>query len=193
MYSHQNSITVKEELAQLIDMFRMLVEIHEEQEEIDKEYDDEIWFDDLDQKILSFKHKVHNWLKEGEKLRKSNQVSRCSSKSSSRYSSKSSAKSNSSTKSRSSTKAKAIEEKVKVAELMTEIFFRKKKNSRSTLNRTTRLYRTKNIMYCVLFFFCFCCFLILFLFFLFDYLLVFVVIICLLSCFVLCLLFRIFY
>ena len=127
MYSHRNSITVKEELAQLIDMFRMLVEIHEEQEEIDKEYDDEIWFDDLDQKILSFKHKVHNWLKEGEKLRKSNQVSRCSSKSSSRYSSKSSAKSNSSTKSRSSTKAKAIEEKVKVAELMTEIFFRKKK------------------------------------------------------------------
>ena len=155
MYSHQNSITVKEELAQLIDMFRMLVEIHEEQEEIDKEYDDEIWFDDLDQKILSFKHKVHNWLKEGEKLRKSNQVSRCSSKSSSRYSSKSSAKSNSSTKSRSSTKAKAIEEKVKVAELMTEIFFRKKKNSQSTLNRTTRLYRTKNIMYCVLFFFLF--------------------------------------
>ena len=92
MYSHQNSITVKEELAQLIDMFRMLVEIHEEQEEIDKEYDDEIWFDDLDQKILSFKHKVHNWLKEGEKLRKSDQVSRCSLKSSSKYSSKSSAK-----------------------------------------------------------------------------------------------------
>ena len=29
MYSHQNSITVKEELAQLNDMFRMLVEIHE--------------------------------------------------------------------------------------------------------------------------------------------------------------------
>ena len=29
MYSYQNSITVKEELAQLNDMFRMLVEIHE--------------------------------------------------------------------------------------------------------------------------------------------------------------------
>ena len=42
MYSHQNSITVKEELAQLNDMFRMLVEIHEGQEEIDEEYDDEI-------------------------------------------------------------------------------------------------------------------------------------------------------
>ena len=58
MYSHQNSITAKEELAQLNDMFRMLVDIHEEQEEIDAEYDDQIWFDDLDQKVFSFKHEV---------------------------------------------------------------------------------------------------------------------------------------
>ena len=64
MYSHQNSITVKEELVQLNNMLRILVEIHEEQEEIDEEYDDEIWFHDMDQKIFSFKHKVHNWLKE---------------------------------------------------------------------------------------------------------------------------------
>ena len=84
---------MKEELAQLNDMFRMLVEIHEEQEEIDEECDDEIWFDDLNQKIFSFKYKVHNWLKKGEKIRKSDQVSRCSSKSSSKYSSKSSSKS----------------------------------------------------------------------------------------------------
>ena len=54
MYSHQNCITVKVELAQL-NMFRML-EFHEEQEEIDEEYDDEIWFDDLDRKIFSIKH-----------------------------------------------------------------------------------------------------------------------------------------
>ena len=46
-------------------MFRILVEINEEKEEIDKDYDDEIWFDDTDQKILSFKQKVHNWLKGG--------------------------------------------------------------------------------------------------------------------------------
>ena len=49
---------MKEELAQLNDMFRMLVDIHEEQEEIDAEYDDEIWFDGLDQKVFSFKHEV---------------------------------------------------------------------------------------------------------------------------------------
>ena len=60
MYSYQNSITVKEELAELNDMFKMLVGIHEEFEQIDKEYTDNIWFDDIDQKMLSFKHKVHN-------------------------------------------------------------------------------------------------------------------------------------
>ena len=127
MYSHQNSITVKEELAQLIDMFRMLVEIHEEQEEIDEEYDDEIWFDDMDEKIFSLKHKLHNLLKVGEKLRKSDQVSRCSSKSSSKHSSKSGGRSSSLSKSRSSIKAKAIEEKVKVAEFMMEASFIKKR------------------------------------------------------------------
>ena len=46
---------MNEELAQLNDMFRMLVGIHEEQQKIDEEYDDEIWFDDMDQKIFSFK------------------------------------------------------------------------------------------------------------------------------------------
>ena len=40
MYSYQNSKTVKEELAHLNDMFKMLVDIHEEFEQIDKEYTD---------------------------------------------------------------------------------------------------------------------------------------------------------
>ena len=106
---------MKEELAQLNNMFTILVDIHEEREEIDEGYDDEIWFDELDQKIISFNHKEHNWLKEEEKIRKSDQVSRCSAKSNSKYSSKSSAKSSYSSKSWSPTKAKAIEGKVKVA------------------------------------------------------------------------------
>ena len=60
MYSYQNRITVKEDLEQLNNMFTMVVEIHHEQEEIDEQYDDEIWLDDMDQKIFSFKKKVHN-------------------------------------------------------------------------------------------------------------------------------------
>ena len=59
MDSYQNSIAVKKKTG-TTDMFRILVEINEEKEEIDKEYDDEIWSDDTDLKILSFKQKVHN-------------------------------------------------------------------------------------------------------------------------------------
>ena len=83
MYLYQNSITVKEELAQLIDMFKMLVDIHKEFEQIDKKYTGHTWFDDIDQKVFSFKHKVHNWLKEGEKEHKINHSSRSSTRSSS--------------------------------------------------------------------------------------------------------------
>ena len=76
------------------------------------EYYDDIWFYEMDRKIFFFKHKVHNWLKEREISRKSDQVSRCSSKSSSKPSLKFSAKSSFSSISKSSAKAKVTEEKV---------------------------------------------------------------------------------
>ena len=114
MYSYQNSITVKEELAQLNSMFKMLVDIHEEFEQIEKEYTDDIWFDDIDQKVFSFTHKVHNWLKEEKKEHKRDHSSRSSTRSS--YS-----------KSKSSTREKAVEEKLRVAELIAESSFMKKK------------------------------------------------------------------
>ena len=44
MYFYQNSITVKEELAELNDMFKMLVDICEEFKQIDKEKTDNICF-----------------------------------------------------------------------------------------------------------------------------------------------------
>ena len=67
MYSSQNGIAVKEELQQLNDMFKMLINIHEELENIDDQYTDKLWFEDIDLKLFSFKHKVHNWLREVEK------------------------------------------------------------------------------------------------------------------------------
>ena len=45
MYSYQNNITVKEELAQLNDMFKMLLDMHEEFDQIVKEYTRDIWFE----------------------------------------------------------------------------------------------------------------------------------------------------
>ena len=54
MYSFQNGIAVKEELQQLNDMVKMLVEIHEKLENINDQYTDKLWFGDVDQKVLSF-------------------------------------------------------------------------------------------------------------------------------------------
>ena len=52
--SFQNGIAVKEELQQLNDMVKMLVEIHEKLEKINNQYTDKLWFGDVDQKVLSF-------------------------------------------------------------------------------------------------------------------------------------------
>ena len=52
-------------------MFKMLVEIYEELENIDDQYTDELWFEYVDQKDFSFNFKVHDWLREVEKQEKS--------------------------------------------------------------------------------------------------------------------------
>ena len=115
MYSFQNGIAVKEELQQLNDMFKVLVEIHEELESID-----ELWFEDIDQKVFSFKRKVHNWLRELEKQDKSGRSSKSRSKSNSKSSSPKSSK-------RLSAKEIAFAEKLKVDELIAEASFIQKR------------------------------------------------------------------
>ena len=87
---------------------------YEEFEQIDKEYTDNIWFNSIDQKVFSFKHKVHNQLKEEDKEQKRDHSSRSSARSSS-------------SKSKSSTQEKVVEEKLRVAELIAEASFMKKK------------------------------------------------------------------
>ena len=51
MYSFQNGITAKEELEQINDMFKILVETYEETESIGDQYTDELWFEDIDRKF----------------------------------------------------------------------------------------------------------------------------------------------
>ena len=55
---YQVMTTVREELAQLNDMFiKLLAEIHIEIKKLE-DYIEEHWCDDTDQKLFSFKHKV---------------------------------------------------------------------------------------------------------------------------------------
>ena len=62
-------ITVREELAQLNDMFKLLQEIHVEFQKPEQDNTKEQWYDD-NIMVFSYKHKILNWLREGEKQSK---------------------------------------------------------------------------------------------------------------------------
>ena len=82
LYSATNHVAVKEELGQYSDIFKLLSTYHEEYCELVDAGDQKHqvnWFDDLDQDVFNFKHKIHNWLKESD-----NKSSRLSSRGSSR-------------------------------------------------------------------------------------------------------------
>ena len=101
LYTDENDTTVKEELQQLNDVFKLIEEINQEMIELDDNYAENMWFSEIDDKGFAFKHRIHNWLKEGEKLVKFEKKSKSSRKSSKSSGSKSS-KSNSTSISRSS-------------------------------------------------------------------------------------------
>ena len=76
LYYHQNDVFSREELAQLIDMFKLIEDVNQEMTELDDNYTEQLWFADIDEKVFSLKQKFHNWLKEGyetQKTEKKNQ------------------------------------------------------------------------------------------------------------------------
>ena len=109
LYSHQNDVIVKEQLAQLSDIFKLIEDINQEMIELDDNYTEELWFTDIDEKVFSFKHKIHNWLREGDKMRRIEKKSRSSC---SRSTSTKSSRSSSSKSLKLLNKERAIEEKV---------------------------------------------------------------------------------
>ena len=68
LYSMKNSVTVEEYLAQFDDLFKQLMKVHNEYLSIEvngneKEKQNQ-WFDEVEECVFSFKHKMHNWLKD---------------------------------------------------------------------------------------------------------------------------------
>ena len=94
---------------------------------------EENWFETIDEVVFTQKHKIYNWMKEVENDNKSVKSSRSSKNSSGRSSkgSSHSSRSNSSKPScgRTSIEAIALEEKLKMAELLTEVSFTEKKHA----------------------------------------------------------------
>ena len=137
LYSSKNFITVKEELAQHDDIFKLIIENHEEHCKIlepEEQSNEEEHFEYVNQMVFIFKDKVQNWLKyaEDEYDKKSKSSGRSSKGKSSKESTRSSRSSKTSSsrsseadslKSKLSGKSKAIEEKAKIAELLTETEF----------------------------------------------------------------------
>ena len=117
------------------------MENHEEHCKIlkpEEQSNEEDHFEDVDQRVFIFKHKIRNWLKDAEDEydKKSKSSGRSSKGRLSKESTRSSRSSKSSSsrssevdslKSKVSSKAKAIEEKVRIAELLTEAKFMEKR------------------------------------------------------------------
>ena len=70
MEYRRNMNTVREELRLFDDQFRMILEVHKKYHQLIedkvKQEEDQVWFDKLDENVCTFKHKVYNWLKQGE-------------------------------------------------------------------------------------------------------------------------------
>ena len=122
-YSWVNAAAVREEMDQFNDVLKLFTKVHREYQELLCEEDlptDTEWFEEFDEKVFSFKHKLFKWMKEGElndKEEVKSHKSVCSSKS---KSSSGSPKSGSSRRSKCSIEEKVIDEKIKVTELITE-------------------------------------------------------------------------
>ena len=70
MYAHENDVTVKEELQQLNDVFKLKDKINQDINELDGNYTEDMWLSDIDNKTFVFKHRIQNWLKKKEILLK---------------------------------------------------------------------------------------------------------------------------
>ena len=67
LYSAGNEVAVREELDQYSDLFKLVTNHHEEYCKLldaENQQHEELWFDDLDKDVFSFKHRVHSLLKE---------------------------------------------------------------------------------------------------------------------------------
>ena len=90
---------------------------------------DEEWFDDLDHNVCSFKQRVHSWIKDAEAERQAQLSSKQSASTKASSHSRSSGRSSSKASSRFSREKRALEERIKMAELIAEAEYMEKRKS----------------------------------------------------------------
>ena len=133
LYSKENISMVKEEMCLLDDLFKMLMGLNNEYQQLLDESQREVnddWFDELDQNVCTFKRKIHHWLKENNEDQQS--IHTKGKMSSSKASSKSSASS------KTSAKERVITERLHLAELRAEASFIEKKRAAEYQSETLK-------------------------------------------------------
>ena len=68
-YLSRNVEAVREQMIQIDNKFKMLMEVHKEYNSLlplKMQEEHEEWFGDVDEDMLSFKNKIHNWIRDAE-------------------------------------------------------------------------------------------------------------------------------
>ena len=131
-YSFKNTEAVREQLRQFDDIFRMMLDLQKSYNSLlppAEQQRDEEWFDDLDDNVCSFRQSVHNWVKDAEAERQAQLSSKQSVSTIASSRSRSSGRSSSKASSKLSREKKALEERIKMTELMAEAEYMEKKKS----------------------------------------------------------------
>lgn len=128
MYLKQNIATAKENLNQLDDVFKVLMNTQHCNYSLPDEenHADNQWCDEFDETVCSFKYQTRIWIRGNEDDQKSNSALSSRSSRSLKHSSKSEKFILSS---KSISMKRAIKKKLRMAELMTEASFMEKKHS----------------------------------------------------------------
>ena len=125
-----NVRAVSEELKQYDDFLELFSGI---QGKYHRKLDDDLWFDEVDQKIFTFKHSVHDYLRENEEV-----MSRRSG-SSRKAKSSTSSSSSKSRKSGKSIREQVITEKMKLAQLEALASFRNQQKTKKLAVKEMKL------------------------------------------------------
>ena len=73
LYSVRNIEAVKQQMLQIDGVFKMLIEVHRKYNSLlplEMQEQDEDWFHDINEKMMPFKNKIHNWIRDPDHERK---------------------------------------------------------------------------------------------------------------------------
>ena len=70
LYSARNVEVVREQMLQIDGVFKILLKLHRQFNSLEMHQQYKDWFDGIDEKIMSFKNKIHNWIRDAEHERK---------------------------------------------------------------------------------------------------------------------------